>query len=274
MYSNKNIKTIETVLNYELKLVIQWMKLNKLSLNTKKTHLILFHSRQNILNKDNIKINNKRLKLVDHIKYLGMCLDKHLSWDEHIKQRSSKLSRANGILSKLRHNAPLTTCLQVYYALFYSYLSYGCAIWGLTSKYNINTINNLQNKCLRIITSDFCCHTNQIFIDLRLLKENDIISTQQLKLIFEFRNDLLPSDLQTLFTLNKNFHKYQTSSSYNEHLCLPKIQTTTFGCKSIRYQGLSIWYQLVKKKVPINQSKSIKSFKSTLSKHYFAPYRE
>ena len=81
MYSNRNIKTIETVMNYELKLVIQWMKLNKLSLNTKKTHLILFHSRQNKLNKDNIsiKINNKRLKLVDHIKYLGMYLDKHLS---------------------------------------------------------------------------------------------------------------------------------------------------------------------------------------------------
>ena len=124
MYSNKNIKTIETVMNYELKLVIQWMKLNKISLNTKKTDLILFHSRQNILNKDNIsiKINNKRLKLVDHIKYLGTYLDKQPSWDEHIKQLSSKLSRANGILSKLRHNAPLTTCLQVYYALFYSYL--------------------------------------------------------------------------------------------------------------------------------------------------------
>ena len=74
MYSNRNIKTIETVMNYELKLVIQWMKLNKLSLNTKKTHFILFYFRQNKLNKDNIsiKINNKRLKLVDHIKYLGM----------------------------------------------------------------------------------------------------------------------------------------------------------------------------------------------------------
>ena len=88
-------------MNYELKLIIQWMKLYKLSLNTKKTHLILFHSRQNILNKDNIsvKINNKRLKLVDHIKYLGIYLDKHLSWDGHIKQLSSKLSRANDILS-------------------------------------------------------------------------------------------------------------------------------------------------------------------------------
>ena len=31
--ASKNIKTIETVMNYELKLASQWMKLNKLSLN-------------------------------------------------------------------------------------------------------------------------------------------------------------------------------------------------------------------------------------------------
>ena len=42
MCSNKNIKTIESVMKYELKLVIQWMKLNKLSLNSKKTNLIVF----------------------------------------------------------------------------------------------------------------------------------------------------------------------------------------------------------------------------------------
>lgn len=62
-----------------------------------------------------------------------MFLDKHLSWDVRINQLCTKLSRANGILSKLRHNAPLEVCLQVYYAIFYSHLIYGCNIWGLTS---------------------------------------------------------------------------------------------------------------------------------------------
>ena len=146
------------------------MKLNKLSRNTKKTHLILFHSRQNILNKDNIsiKINNRRLKLVDHIKYSGIYVDKHLSWDEHIKQLSSKLSRANGILSKLRHNASLSTCLQVYYTLFYSYLSYGCAMWGLTSKYNINTINNFKRNVLESSPRALLLH-DPILLSYRLL---------------------------------------------------------------------------------------------------------
>ena len=85
-----------------------------------------------------IKLNGK--KLLDFVKYLGIYLDKHLSWDYHISQLSKKLSRSNGILSKLRHNAPLNIRLQVYYAIFYSYLNHGCAIWGLSSESNLNII--------------------------------------------------------------------------------------------------------------------------------------
>ena len=61
IYANRNMKTIETAVNYELKLVTQWMKLNKLSLNTDKTNFVLFHSRQNLFHKGNlsIKFNNK-----------------------------------------------------------------------------------------------------------------------------------------------------------------------------------------------------------------------
>ena len=64
MYANRNMKTIETVVNYELKLVTQWMKLNKLSLNTDKTNFVLFHSRQNLFDKGNLstKFNYKKIE--------------------------------------------------------------------------------------------------------------------------------------------------------------------------------------------------------------------
>ena len=65
-----------------------------------------------------IKFDNKKLIPVDNTKYLGMYIDKYLSWTCHIQQLSKKLSRANGILSKLRHNAPIGIRLQVYYAIF------------------------------------------------------------------------------------------------------------------------------------------------------------
>ena len=113
---------------------------------------------------------------MDYVKYLGMYIDKYLSWNFHILQLSKKLSRANGILSKLRYYAPFKTCLQVYYAIFYSHLTYGCNIWGLTSEENLKNVEILQKKCLRIMTfSDFGSHTNQLFIDHKILKVREVI---------------------------------------------------------------------------------------------------
>ena len=65
-----------------------------------------------------------------------MYIDKYLSWNFYIQQLSRKLSRANGILSKFRHNVPIEACLQVYYAIVYSHLIYGCYVWGLTTEEN------------------------------------------------------------------------------------------------------------------------------------------
>ena len=100
-----------------------------------KTELIFFHSNRHKLDYDNIYINFNGLRLnpVDFIKYLGMYIDKYLNWNDHIHEISKKLSRANGIRSKLRYNASLDTCLHVYYAIFFSHLTYGCNIWGFTS---------------------------------------------------------------------------------------------------------------------------------------------
>ena len=44
MFGNDKLTTIETVENWELKLVSKWLRLNKLSLNALKTRLIFFHS--------------------------------------------------------------------------------------------------------------------------------------------------------------------------------------------------------------------------------------
>ena len=86
-----------------------------LSLNADKTKLILFHSRYLTFNPIHLSIKLDKVKRfpVEHLKYLGMFLDNHLTWEYHINQLSKRLSQANGILSKLRHNAPRKTVLLV-----------------------------------------------------------------------------------------------------------------------------------------------------------------
>ena len=63
IYNSKKLKTLETVVNTELKQVVKWLKLNKLSLNTGKTELIFFHSKRHLLSYDEISIKFNGIKL-------------------------------------------------------------------------------------------------------------------------------------------------------------------------------------------------------------------
>ena len=268
--------------------MIKWLRLNKLSLNAGKTELIFFHSSRHALDYDKVYINFNGLRLdsVDYIKYLRMYIDKHLNWNFHISNLSKQLSRANGVLSKLRYNASIDICLQVYYAIFFSHLIYGCNLWGLTSEENISKIEVLQRKCVRIMSfAAYNSHSNEIFIDLGLVKVRDLISMNQLKLVYDFHNNHLPSDLMSLFVLSSDVHTQSRdlNSTINRLLHIPAVKTTTYGLVSIKYQCAKLWNSMFKfgeinvdddknnnKKVV--EIKSKKSFNSILKRHFLYSY--
>ena len=104
-----------------------------------------------------------------------MYIDKYLSWNFHVQQFSKKL-RANGILSKLRHHAPIEACLQVYYAIVYSHLIYRCDVWGLTTEENRKQMKYFRRNVLELTFSDYNIHTNQLFMDLKLCNIIDLQS--------------------------------------------------------------------------------------------------
>ena len=245
IYNSKKPKTIETVINTELKEVIKWLRLNKLSLNAGKTELIFFHSSRHVLVYDNVYINFNGVRLcpVDDIKYLGMYIDKYLDWKHHISILSKQLSRANGVLSKLRYNARIDICLQVYYSIFFSNMTYGWNLWGLSSEENISKIEVLQRKCVRIMSfAAFNSHSNDLFIDLGLVKVRDLISFNQSKLVYDFHNNQLPSDLMPLFKLSSDVHTIsrELNSTINRLLYIPAVKNSTYGLDSIRGTFFSI----------------------------------
>ena len=145
---SKKLKTLESKLNHDLKLCSKWLNANRLSLNVDNTKLLIFHSKKKVIDYNNIsiKINGFRLHPSEHVKYLGIFLDKNLAWDYQISQLSKKLSRTNGVLYKLRRYVPKQTIISVYYSIFYSHITYACQVWVLTSQHNINIIKVLQKK--------------------------------------------------------------------------------------------------------------------------------
>ena len=58
------------------------------------------------------------------VKYLGGFLDNQLSWQPNIDQTIKKLSRACGMIFKLKYYDPLSTWKLIYYSMFHSVIQY------------------------------------------------------------------------------------------------------------------------------------------------------
>ena len=69
-----------------------------------------------------LKINSTVIKEVDEIKFLGVILDKKLSFDNHINYLCKKLSCCIVTLKRMRHFMPKELKLTLYHTLFESHL--------------------------------------------------------------------------------------------------------------------------------------------------------
>ena len=96
LYTNKNLKLLEEIVNVELSKVSNWLLANKLTLNVKKSNFVIFHRRQRSIDY-NIKIYifdnnlncNVPLERKNYVKYLGVLIDFKLTWQDHITYISS-----------------------------------------------------------------------------------------------------------------------------------------------------------------------------------------
>ena len=135
LYADKNLKSLETIVNTELVKVNDWLHANKLTLNTKKSNYVIFHPYQKEINYQvQIKLLDPNTNSVacleqqDYVKYLGILINKNLSW-KYIHYVASKISRTIGIIARLRHFIPLSTLLTIYRSLVAPYLTYDVIAW-------------------------------------------------------------------------------------------------------------------------------------------------
>ena len=152
--SSQDLSHIKTMFNEELKNLSLWLKVNKLSLNVKKAHFIVFIKRKKRDKSIKLVIDDETIDEVKNIKFLDDIIDKKLTWKCHINYVADKVSRVIGMTVKakkyLRKKAPLT----LYYSFVYHYLTYCNHIWGATyiSNFQIKLIN-LQKRVMMIISN-------------------------------------------------------------------------------------------------------------------------
>ena len=84
----------------------------------------------------------------------------------------------------------------LYYAHVYSHLMYGLTSWGsMISKKDLNLIAKTQTKCISIINGEKAPSDQMMYKELQLVRFEDMIRTELIKLGFKITSKILPNPL-------------------------------------------------------------------------------
>ena len=192
LFCNINNNVTEDVINRERFKIYEWLGANKLALNVSKTKFMVFHTRSKSVKYPNLLINGKLIERVTQFNFLGLILESNMSWNMHNNHISLKISKAIGILYRLKTIYPQVVLQTLYNTFILPYFNYCILAWGATISKG-NPLHLLQKKALRLISnSNYIAHTELICKDLRLLKLNDMFSIAIWKFYYKLMNNQLP----------------------------------------------------------------------------------
>ena len=91
-------------INEQLGYVYDWLAVNKLSLNTKKTKYMIFHAMNKKIDDliPEIKIDDILIERVTNFNFLGLTLNENISWKPHIDKIANKITKFSGVLNRLK----------------------------------------------------------------------------------------------------------------------------------------------------------------------------
>lgn len=268
---SNDLRTLEKTMNKELLKLYEWLCINRLSLNISKTNFVIFHPNIKPINSVTILINNKAINEEQYVKYLGILIDSQLTFKFHIDELNKKISRAIGVLYKLRPFVTPDILCSVYYAIIYPFLMYGILIWGNANITLVNPIHILQKKFVRMASYNDgyptvpgpLVHTPPLFRKFGLLTIFDIFKFQLGKLIFESINKFGPTNNVIKFINASDIHSHNTRYASQGNFYTNSIRTTRFGLKGLQFEGKRLWYTLPG---DVKRCKTVRSFKNNFKR--------
>ena len=220
-----------------------WFCRNGLALNPDKSEAILLGSRQRAHSYSSlttVNIAGCQTHLSNHIKVLGVTLDKNLSWDIHI---NSVCKSAHYHIHALRHirsfisddMAKLVAC-----SLVSSRLDYANSVLYGTSQKNITKLQKVQNLLARVVTNSKSSSHN-LLQHLHWLPVNHRIHFKIANITYKTLFSSQPTYLHSV--LHAHQPPRSLRSSHANLLSVPFVRTA-LGSRSFSVAAPKIWNSL------------------------------
>ena len=266
-HSHTNINELQTSFNNELNKVAEWLTANKLSLNVKKTNVLLFRNKnESNLDKIELKINNELLEEKVFAKYLGIIFDNKLTWENQINHINTKLTISNAFLVKLRYYVDKKILNNLYNAFVQPHLDYANTAWGNCAQKHLGKIISTQNRIMRMINFKTKRDpTYPLYKSKNILPLKENIMYSKGKFIWKLTHDCQPRSVKDLFSSHGASLCNRDIDKQFLKLKLP-FQRTEKGLDFIIYSGVKLWNQKIPNNIKIRTTFQLfkKEFKSYL----------
>jgi len=256
--TGSDIDELICIANNELIKVSEWFKANRLQLNVKKTHYMIF-SRKNCIVKQDVMIDNVIIDRVECTTFLGVKIDEKLTRKNHIDHVNNKVNKCIGIFYRLRHAFTKKWLLKLYNALVLPHLNYCNIIWASVFPSVLNKLYVTQKRALKLVMNLPLRTSSQYLFDL--VKTPTVMNINKIHtaiFMYKYVNDLLPRSFKNKFVSANQIHSYSTRESCLYRL--PLCRTEHYKC-ALQYRGPLIWNALP---IDIRLALTLNSMKKSL----------
>ena len=240
--SAKTSTELEEKINQQLPLITEWFHSNRLCINFKKSNYMVFMPKLTVSPRLDINIqdNGQLLSLnqipsskgENSIKLLGFHIDEKLSLKYHIGNLCKSLNKSIFFLSRVKRILPLYCKKQLYFAHIHSHLMYCLPLLSMAYKTDINKLEKLQRKALRITYNfDYRAETLPLYHDIETLSVTELIEKNILKFMQNVYSYRLPKEFGETWSVDiKDIYSFR----YAKRFYLPLV-------KSIRLSYLPLF---------------------------------
>lgn len=153
LYADDTVLFFTAKTAIDINRISSWMQENKLFLNMSKTEYVIYGSHQRLKREDSISLscNGSSLTKSESFKYLGVVIDQHLSFNNHIEHVVNKVSRKLGVLRRLRIFIPMAAAERLYKTMILPIFDYCDVAWHGCGKVNSDVLESLQHGAAKLI---------------------------------------------------------------------------------------------------------------------------
>src|SRR5215510_6793971 len=146
------ISYLESYLNNLQRWLSEW----RIAINVSKSSAMIFaRAGRRFIQPRPVTLFGEPIQWVDTTRYLGVTLDKRLTWSPHIGQVSKRTAQRMGLLGPLLNRwseLSIRNGVLLYKQLVRPLMYYACPVWRSASGTQVRRLQVVEVKCLRLVT--------------------------------------------------------------------------------------------------------------------------